>query len=113
MLARSYHPWSYTGPHYAGGSAGHVLGCGRLDVFGEPGADYLKPAHGQMAGQDSAHTPLDSDAGIAILSIVGVYVLNGSEFDLILMLIFGIVGFLMRKTVFPWRRSSWDSFWEG
>jgi putative tricarboxylic transport membrane protein len=39
--------------------------------------------------------------GIAILSIVGVYVLNGSEFDLILMLIFGVVGFLMRKTGFP------------
>ncbi len=38
---------------------------------------------------------------IAILSIVGVYVLNGSEFDLILMLIFGIIGFLMRKTGFP------------
>lgn len=39
--------------------------------------------------------------GIAILSIVGVYVLNGSEFDLILMLVFGIVGFIMRKTGFP------------
>jgi putative tricarboxylic transport membrane protein len=38
---------------------------------------------------------------IAILSIVGVYVLNGSEFDLILMLVFGIVGFIMRKTGFP------------
>jgi putative tricarboxylic transport membrane protein len=38
---------------------------------------------------------------IAILSIVGVYVINGSEFDLILMLIFGLVGFLMRKTGFP------------
>ena len=39
--------------------------------------------------------------GIAILSIVGVYVLNGSEFDLILMLFFGVVGFIMRKTGFP------------
>jgi putative tricarboxylic transport membrane protein len=38
---------------------------------------------------------------IAILSIVGAYVLNGSEFDLILMLVFGIVGFIMRKTGFP------------
>jgi putative tricarboxylic transport membrane protein len=38
---------------------------------------------------------------IAILSIVGVYVLNGSEFDLLLMLIFGIIGFIMRKTGFP------------
>ncbi|MCD4720528.1 MAG: tripartite tricarboxylate transporter permease [Desulfobacula sp.] len=38
---------------------------------------------------------------IAILSIVGVYVINGSEFDLILMLVFGVVGFLMRKTGFP------------
>ncbi len=38
---------------------------------------------------------------IAILSIVGVYVLNGSEFDLLLMLIFGIIGFIMRKTDFP------------
>jgi putative tricarboxylic transport membrane protein len=38
---------------------------------------------------------------IAILSIVGVYVLNGSEFDLILMLFFGVVGFIMRKTGFP------------
>jgi putative tricarboxylic transport membrane protein len=38
---------------------------------------------------------------IAILSIVGVYVLNGSEFDLVLMLIFGIIGFIMRKTGFP------------
>jgi len=38
---------------------------------------------------------------IAILSIVGVYVINGSEFDLILMLIFGLVGFIMRKTGFP------------
>jgi putative tricarboxylic transport membrane protein len=38
---------------------------------------------------------------IAILSIVGVYVLNGSEFDLILMLVFGVIGFIMRKTGFP------------
>ncbi|MDJ0832069.1 MAG: tripartite tricarboxylate transporter permease [Gammaproteobacteria bacterium] len=38
---------------------------------------------------------------IAILSIVGVYVLNGSEFDLLLMLIFGVIGFIMRKTDFP------------
>jgi putative tricarboxylic transport membrane protein len=38
---------------------------------------------------------------IGILSIVGVYVLNGSESDLILMLIFGILGFIMRKTGFP------------
>jgi putative tricarboxylic transport membrane protein len=38
---------------------------------------------------------------IAILSIVGVYVINGSEFDLLLMLIFGVVGFIMRKTGFP------------
>lgn len=38
---------------------------------------------------------------IAILSIVGVYVINGSEFDLILMLVFGVVGFIMRKTGFP------------
>jgi putative tricarboxylic transport membrane protein len=38
---------------------------------------------------------------IAVLSIVGVYVINGSEFDLILMLVFGVVGFLMRKTGFP------------
>jgi putative tricarboxylic transport membrane protein len=38
---------------------------------------------------------------IAVLSIVGVYVINGSEFDLILMLVFGVIGFLMRKTGFP------------
>jgi len=38
---------------------------------------------------------------IAVLSIVGVYVLNGSEFDLILMLVFGVIGFIMRKTGFP------------
>ncbi|MEJ2659150.1 MAG: tripartite tricarboxylate transporter permease [Desulfobacteraceae bacterium] len=38
---------------------------------------------------------------IGILSIVGVYVLNGSESDLILMLFFGILGFIMRKTGFP------------
>jgi len=38
---------------------------------------------------------------IAILSIVGVYVINGSEFDLLLMLVFGVIGFLMRKTGFP------------
>lgn len=38
---------------------------------------------------------------IAILSVVGVFVINGSEFDLILMLVFGVVGFLMRKTGFP------------
>jgi putative tricarboxylic transport membrane protein len=38
---------------------------------------------------------------IAILSIVGVYVVNGNEFDLLLMLFFGVVGFGMRKTGFP------------
>jgi putative tricarboxylic transport membrane protein len=38
---------------------------------------------------------------IAILSIVGVYVLNGSEADLVLMLLFGVLGFIMRKTGFP------------
>ena len=38
---------------------------------------------------------------VAVLSIVGVYVINGSEFDLVLMLIFGVVGFIMRKTGFP------------
>ncbi len=38
---------------------------------------------------------------IAMLSIVGVYVINGSEFDLLLMLVFGVLGFVMRKTGFP------------
>ena len=38
---------------------------------------------------------------IVILSLVGVYVLNGSTFDLILMLVFGVVGFVMRKADFP------------
>jgi putative tricarboxylic transport membrane protein len=38
---------------------------------------------------------------IAILSIVGVYVLNGNTFDLVLMLFFGVLGFVMRKTGFP------------
>ena len=38
---------------------------------------------------------------IVILSVVGVYVLNGREFDLVLMLVFGIIGFVMRKTGFP------------
>lgn len=54
-----------------------------------------------MAGQDSAHASLDSDAGHRHPEHRRGLVLNGSEFDLILMLVFGIVGFLTRKTGFP------------
>ena len=38
---------------------------------------------------------------IALLSIVGVYTTSGSSFDIVLMIIFGIIGWTMRRTGFP------------
>lgn len=38
---------------------------------------------------------------VATLSFVGVYAVNNSTFDLLLMTGFGLLGFLMRKTGFP------------
>ncbi len=38
---------------------------------------------------------------VATLSFVGVYAVNNSAFDLLLMTGFGLLGFLMRKTGFP------------
>ena len=39
--------------------------------------------------------------GVAALAFVAVYAVNGSSFDLVLMTLFGIVGYLMRKLDFP------------
>lgn len=38
---------------------------------------------------------------IAMLCIVGAYTINGSEFDVLLILIFGLVGYFMRRADFP------------
>ncbi len=39
--------------------------------------------------------------GVAAVAFVAVYAVNGSAFDLVLMTLFGIVGYLMRKLGFP------------
>ncbi len=39
--------------------------------------------------------------GVAALAFVAVYAVNGSSFDLVLMTLFGVVGYLMRKLDFP------------
>jgi putative tricarboxylic transport membrane protein len=39
--------------------------------------------------------------GVAALAFVAVYAVNGSSFDLVLMTLFGLVGYLMRKLDFP------------
>ena len=39
--------------------------------------------------------------GVAALAFVAVYAVNGSAFDLVLMTLFGLVGYLMRKLHFP------------
>ena len=39
--------------------------------------------------------------GVAALAFVAVYAVNGSAFDLVLMTLFGVVGYLMRKMDFP------------
>jgi len=39
--------------------------------------------------------------GVAALAFVAVYAVNGSAFDLVLMTLFGVVGYLMRKLHFP------------
>ncbi len=39
--------------------------------------------------------------GVASLAFVAVYAVNGSSFDLVLMTLFGAVGYLMRKLGFP------------
>ncbi len=38
---------------------------------------------------------------IALLSIIGVYTTSGSAFDIVLMMIFGVIGWIMRRTGFP------------
>jgi len=38
---------------------------------------------------------------VVVLSFVGVYAVNNNPFDLFLMTIFGVIGFVMRKTGFP------------
>lgn len=39
--------------------------------------------------------------GIVVISVVGVYSINGSVFDVWLLVIFGLVGYLMRKVDLP------------
>jgi len=39
--------------------------------------------------------------GVAALAFVAVYAVNGSAFDLVLMTLFGIVGYIMRRLDFP------------
>jgi len=39
--------------------------------------------------------------GVAALAFVAVYAVNGSSFDLVLMTLFGVVGYAMRKLDFP------------
>jgi putative tricarboxylic transport membrane protein len=39
--------------------------------------------------------------GILVVSVVGVYSINNSMFDVWLLVIFGLLGYLMRKTDFP------------
>lgn len=39
--------------------------------------------------------------GVAALAFVAVYAVNGSSFDLVLMTLFGVAGYGMRKTGFP------------
>jgi putative tricarboxylic transport membrane protein len=39
--------------------------------------------------------------GVAAVAFVAVYAVNGSSFDLVLMTLFGVVGYLMRKLDFP------------
>ena len=39
--------------------------------------------------------------GVAALAFVAVYAVNGSSFDLVLMTLFGVIGYLMRKLDFP------------
>lgn len=38
---------------------------------------------------------------IALLSIVGVYTTSGSSFDIVLMMIFGVIGWVMKRCGFP------------
>jgi len=38
---------------------------------------------------------------IALLSVIGVYTTSGSSFDIVLMIIFGVIGWIMRRTGFP------------
>jgi putative tricarboxylic transport membrane protein len=39
--------------------------------------------------------------GVAAVAFVAVYAVNGSSFDLVLMTLFGVVGYSMRKLDFP------------
>lgn len=39
--------------------------------------------------------------GVAAVAFVAVYAVNGSGFDLVLMTLFGVVGYVMRKLAFP------------
>jgi len=38
---------------------------------------------------------------IALLSVIGVYTTSGSSFDIVLMIVFGVIGWIMRRTGFP------------
>ena len=38
---------------------------------------------------------------IMMLCVVGAYTINGSEFDVILIMVFGLIGYLMRRAEFP------------
>jgi putative tricarboxylic transport membrane protein len=39
--------------------------------------------------------------GIVVLAVVAAYVVNGSAFDVLLMVLFGLLGYVMRKWEFP------------
>jgi putative tricarboxylic transport membrane protein len=39
--------------------------------------------------------------GVTMISFVGIYSLSGSYFDLLLMILFGVAGFFLRKMDIP------------
>ena len=39
--------------------------------------------------------------GVAVLSVTAVYALNQSVFDIVLMVVFGVVGYVFRKASIP------------
>ncbi len=85
------------GPPAGGTRPGTVLGRGELHVHRQhPAADHEPAARGNLC-EDPPRPCRDPGSGYSLITLLGAYTINNSMFDVTLVVVFGVVGYLMKK----------------